>query len=385
MTTQKTEIAIAGAGIVGLAMAYTAARQGLKVTVFERSSRAVGASIRNFGMIWPIGQTAGKMYARAMKSRETYLSLAPKAGFWLAENGSLHLAHHPDEMAVLEEFVATAPENEFKTTLLTDKNKITAKSAAVKTESLLGALWSETELNVDSREVIAKLPAFLEKEYGVEFHFDTMITDVSMPYFKAGNQAWTAEKLFICSGADFETLYPQVFAQAPITKCKLQMMRTVPQADNWRIGASLCGGLTLLHYASFKHCQSLQALNQRIEQTMPDYKKFGIHVLVSQNGLGEVILGDSHEYGQTPDPFDKDEIDQLVLKYLDTFAHFPQPQIAARWHGIYPKLTDGNTDFVHEPEKDVLIVNGLGGAGMTLSFGLAAEIFEEKFALTFNS
>ncbi|MBC8111917.1 MAG: TIGR03364 family FAD-dependent oxidoreductase, partial [Verrucomicrobia bacterium] len=358
MATHKTEIAIAGAGIVGLAMAYTAARQGLKVTVFERSSRAVGASIRNFGMIWPIGQTAGKMYARAIKSRATYLELAPKAGFWLAENGSLHLAHHADEMAVLEEFVATAPENEYKTTLLTGKHKIVNKSAAVKTENLLGALWSETELNVDSREVIAKLPAFLEKEYGVEFHFDTGITDVSMPYFKAGDQTWTAEKLFICSGADFETLYPQVFTQAPITKCKLQMMRTVPQVDNWRIGASLCGGLTLLHYSSFKHCQSLQALNQRIEQTMPDYKKFGIHVLVSQNGLGEVILGDSHEYGQTPDPFDKDEIDQLVLKYLDTFAYFPQPHIAARWHGIYPKLTDGSTDFVHEPEKDVLIING---------------------------
>ncbi len=31
--------------------------------------------------------------------------------------------------------------------------------------------------------------------------------------------------IFICSGADFETLYPEAFAGYPLTKCKLQMMR----------------------------------------------------------------------------------------------------------------------------------------------------------------
>ena len=45
---------IIGAGIVGLATARALSLKGFKVTVIERSGKAVGASVRNFGMIWPL-------------------------------------------------------------------------------------------------------------------------------------------------------------------------------------------------------------------------------------------------------------------------------------------------------------------------------------------
>jgi glycine/D-amino acid oxidase-like deaminating enzyme len=44
------------------------------------------------------------------------------------------------------------------------------------------------------------------------------------------------------------------------------------------------------------------------------------------------------------------------------------------WNGTYPKRTNGETEFVHQAQPNVWIVNGLGGAGMTLSFGLAEEV-----------
>jgi FAD dependent oxidoreductase TIGR03364 len=376
---KTADIAVIGAGIAGLAIAYVAARKGLKVVVFERNTRAIGASIRNFGLIWPIGQAPGKAYERALISRNIWLELAGKARFYTAQTGCLHLVYKGDELAVLEEFMATAPGHGYQCELLTPE-QVQQKSSAINTKGLLGGLWSTTELTVDPREVMATLPAFLEEQYSVQFRFGTAVTAVTVPYIETATERWQAEGVYVCSGADFETLYPEVFAGSGITKCKLQMLRTSPQPGGWKLGPALCAGLTLRHYASFKHCASLAALDKRVINESPEVEQYGIHVLLSQTRMGELTIGDSHEYGLTPEPFDKDEIEQIILKYLYTFAHFPQTHIAERWHGIYPKLP-GKTEFIAQPEKDVTIVNGLSGAGMTLSFGLAQELLQANHVL----
>ena len=367
---RRSDVIIVGAGIVGLAHALAAAKQGLSVTVFERNPYAIGASIRNFGMIWPIGQPFGLLYDRALQTRAIWAEVAPAAGIAIEPCGSLHLAYRADELAVLEEFVATA---QTEAIALLTPAEVAEKSPAAITTGLLGALWSATEMTIDPREAIRKLPDYLAQTYGVVFKFGTVVTAIDSPVVTASGIDYRGDRIFVCSGADFETLYPDRYSASGITKVKLQMMRTVPQPDRWRLGASLCGGLTLTHYGAFAHCPSVDALKARIATETPYFPKWGIHVMMSQNASGELVIGDSHEYGWNPEPFDQAQLNHYILDYLKGFATVPAFEIAETWHGIYAKLP-GQVEWIEHPQAGVTIVNALGGAGMTLSFGLAEEV-----------
>jgi FAD dependent oxidoreductase TIGR03364 len=356
------DVAIIGAGVVGLAHAYQFAKRGDRVRVYERSPRAQGASIRNFGMLWPIGQPRGERAELAMRSLEIWREVLSAAGLWYDPCGSLHLAYEEDEEGVAREFAAAEPER----ASWIGPNEALTMSPAARPEGLRGALWSKHEVIVDPRLVIRLLPEFLDEQYGVEFRFGHAVSD---PH------ALKADVTIVANGADFESLYPSVFAASELTRCKLQMMRTAPQSPGWRLGPALAAGLTMRFYQSFAGCASLPALSARIAATMPEYERWGIHVMASQMADGAITLGDSHEYGLEADVFNKAEIDRLVLAYLGRFARFPVSEIAERWNGVYAKRWDAPY-YVAEIEPGVKIVNGLGGAGMTLSFGLAERVVE---------
>jgi D-hydroxyproline dehydrogenase subunit beta len=382
MKEQNTEIAIVGSGIVGLALAYQFARRGNKVTVFERNEKPVGASIRNFGMVWPIGQPAGVLLDRAMDSRASWLCLAEKAGFWYSQKGSLHLAYHEDEWEVLQEFYASNHDEPYQIHLL-KPDECESKSPFIQKQGLKGGLWSSTEVIVDPREAIWKISDYLAETYQVNFRRGEVVVDIAYPHLITAQSEWQAEQIYVCNGADFETLYPQIYAESGITKCKLQMLRSSPLLKGGELGASICGGLTLTHYKAFQHCQTLSTLKQRIQETMPEYIQWGIHVMITQNGLGELVIGDTHQYGLNPLPFDSEYANNLIINYLKTFTQLPEYTIGERWHGVYAKLAD-KTEFIASPEPNVTIVNGLGGAGMTLSFGLAKEIVSHQTQLDFK-
>ena len=369
---KQTAIVI-GAGIAGLATARALSLKGYSVQVFDKTQQAVGASIRNFGMVWPIGQPSGKLYERAMRSRSIWKEISNSGAFWHESAGSLHVAHHPDEWKVLQELYELF-KKERNVELITS-TQIAERSEAVVQKNLLGGLYSADELIVDPREAIASLPGYLQQQLEVSFNWGKCISYVTDNTVYIGNdEEYEADIIFICSGADFETLYPEAYSEQAITKCKLQMMRFESQPGEWRIGPALCGGLSLIHYKSFQQATSLSSLKQRYETEMSEYVDWGIHVMVSQNEKGELTIGDSHEYGLTHDPFDRDFINRMIIDYLKQFAQFKSDRLIESWNGVYAKLTDGSTDLFFSPEAGVYVINGLGGAGMTLSFGLAEEL-----------
>ncbi len=371
MTEQRAEIAVVGAGILGLAHAYLAAKAGKRVVVLEKSPRVTGASIRNFGMIWPIGQPAGEMLSLALHSRELWMEILREAGLPFRETGSLHLTYRSDEAHVAQEFAAVAPGLGYRCAWL-DAAGVLERSGAVRSEGLLGGLWSDTEFTVDPRQIIASLPLFLEERYGVRFVFGTLVREITLPEIHTSRGIWHADAAVVCSGDDFQSLYPQEFAASGLTRCKLQMMRTVPQPNGWQLGPSLAAGLTLRFYPAFQVCQSLPALARRIGEETPELDRWGIHALVSQTADGALTLGDSHEYGLDVDIFNKQVIDDLILDYTRGFLRAPDLTITERWHGVYAKHPE-KAVVTMTPAPGVRIVVSPGGSGMTLSFGMAAQ------------
>jgi D-hydroxyproline dehydrogenase subunit beta len=374
VSSKHADVVVVGAGIVGLAHAWTAARLGKKVVVLERRLAAAGASVANFGLLWPIGQPAGRMFELAMRSRALWLEVLEAAAIPHKPTGSLHVACREDEVQTGQEFAELAPALGYRCSWL-NREEALASSPVLNPRTVMGALRSETEISVDPREVLRLLPRFLADRYDIEFRWGCSVLEVRYPQVHTTEGTWTAEKVIVCTGADFDNLYPELLLQSGMTCCRLQMLRTPPQPHGWELGPALAGGLTFRFYPSFEICTSLPELRERIARETPEYDRYGIHTMISQASSGELTLGDSHEYGVPVSPFSREEIDQLILRHIETYARIPNFSVAERWHGVYSRHR--SRPFVRlQPEPGVDVVTGLGGAGMTLSFAVAAETFE---------
>jgi len=364
------DVAVIGGGVIGLAHAYAAARHlgpSGKVVLIERNVYAQGASIRNFGMLWPVGQPVGYRRDVASRSRNIWHGLLTESGIWHRETGSLHVCYQDDEAQVVQEYLAGVEDEMVR---WVDRAECLAMSPQLVQNGLRGGLFSASEIQVDPRVVIREIPRHLANVYGVMLMFGKTAVGIadSGKITLATGETIHARHTFVCSGHDIRNLYPEILDNAGLIPCKLQMMRTEP-LTGFDLGPMLAAGLTLTHYESFSSCPSLPMLKKRYANEWPEQLAHGIHVLLSQAKTTALTIGDSHEYGDQVMPFSETRVDDLILDYLATFFTVPTKVIAERWTGVYLKNPNGPW-LVENPTSNVIVVNGFGGAGMTLSMGV---------------
>ncbi|HTW37618.1 MAG TPA: FAD-dependent oxidoreductase, partial [Steroidobacteraceae bacterium] len=104
---ERFDLAVVGAGIIGLATALAGARRGLRVIVIDRDAQANGASVRNFGFIVVSGQERTSMWARARRSREVWCEVAAAAGIAIVHRGLWLIVRRAESAEVLREYQAT--------------------------------------------------------------------------------------------------------------------------------------------------------------------------------------------------------------------------------------------------------------------------------------
>ncbi len=360
---------------VGLAHALAASRRGKRVIVIERDAAANGASIRNFGFITVTGQQAGQCWQRAMRSRDIWAEIAPKAGIRIEHAGLCVAARRPEARHVLEAFKATDMGHACE--MITPETAA-ARIPALRQQSIVGALWSPHELRVESREAIPKLANWLETSQGVSFLRSSLVKEVRPPAIETTRGTVHAEAVVVCPGHDFQSLFPERIAAYGLTTCKLHMMRVQPAKAAPGLGTAVMSDLGLVRYLGYAELPEAQALMSRLRAEQKAHLDHGVHLIVVQSADGSLVVGDSHHYGETLDPFAPKLVDDLILDEFDTVLDLPGRTVSETWTGTYASASD-RLMLVDRPMDSVRIVMITSGTGASTSFAIAEEVIADLF------
>ncbi|MFV0890407.1 TIGR03364 family FAD-dependent oxidoreductase [Metapseudomonas otitidis] len=362
MPIHDTDIAIVGAGILGLSHAYAAARRGLRVTVFERSEQPLGASVRNFGQALITGQAPGPMLDLAREARPIWAHLAESAGFHIRRQGSLLFARDEAEEQVLDAFCAgRAREHGYTVELLRGERLAALYDGRFAHHR--AALHGADDQQLYSREALPALVAYLRDQMGVTFHFSTLVRDVEPQRVHTSAGSCRAEQIIVCSGHDYLTLLAEPMAALQPQVCRLQMLRVRP-ARAIGLDHAVLTGLSCTHYGAFADLPEAIALREQVQARRPELIEHGIHLLVSPTPHGDLIVGDSHDYGRDASPFNAEAVDNLMLG-LAEHTLGERLQVVERWQGVYGAR--GPAPFsVIQPEPGITAVLMHTGLGMSI-------------------
>jgi FAD dependent oxidoreductase TIGR03364 len=245
--------------------------------------------------------------------------------------------------------------------------------APLRKTELLAALHSPHELRVESREAIPRLAAWLEQALGVQFFWRCAVLGIASGQVSSTEGFFSAPRIVVCPGTDISTLFPDVFARRQVTLCKLHMLRLAD--PGWRLPAAIMSDLGLHRYRGYADCPSLPRLRDRLQIEQKDELDHGVHLIVVQSADGSLVVGDSHHYGATPDPFQPEAVDALIMREAQRVLDLPAPRITERWIGLYPS---GSEDaFFDAPMPGVRLVSVTSGTGASTGFGLAEEVLAD--------
>jgi FAD dependent oxidoreductase TIGR03364 len=371
MNPPSFDVAVVGGGIVGLAHALAATRLGKRVAVIDREAQANGASVRNFGFITVSGQARGAPWRRAARSRDVWQEVAPLAGIAIEQHGLILLARRPQSLRVIEAFLATE--------MGVDCEMLSAKAArrhagGLGGADLLGALWSRRDLRVDSRQALPRLAAWLERAKGVTFLSSTAALRVAPPRIETSRGEIVAETCVVCPGDDLSGLFPEVLAAHEVSRCRLSMLRLADPGV--RLPASLMSDLGLARYLGYAALPAAATLRARLEADQAAELAQGVHLIVVQGADGELIVGDSHDYGPVAEPFMAAHVERLILGEFQAATGMAPPPVVERWTGAY--AWSPKTDvLIAEPAPRTRLVVVTAGNGASTAFALAEEVIAE--------
>ncbi len=367
----ETDVLVVGAGIVGLAHAAAALRRGHTVTVIDRDSRAVGASIRNFGHACVTAQS-GDLLELAHVARGRWLDLASAAGFFAVDHGAVAVARTATELAVLDELAASREPGEVR---LLDAETVRAALSAPGDVRISGGALLRDDLRVDPRQAVGSIAGWLS-EQGVRFLWNTSYFHASDGVVHTSRGTVRAQRTFVCVGHDLDLVHPAEAADHGIRRCGLQMARVAAPAGV-AIGPAVLTGTSMLRYPAFAETAAAATLRDDFLAADPAVVEIDANVMFTQRPDGTIIVGDSHRYEATMDPFLDETTSEVLLQRVAEVLGTGRLRVVERWQGVYAHSLTGPY-LVTEVADGVTAVSVTSGVGMTIALGLAERVLDER-------
>ena len=368
------DVAVVGAGIVGLSCARAAALRGLRVIVIDRDAQANGASVRNFGFVTVTGQERGLAWERARRACAIWQQVADQARIPILQRGMWMTTRRAEGVAVLEAFLKTEMSEGCE---LLSRTQALSRAPDWVSGDIHAMLISSIDVRVESREAIPKIAAWLNEQYGVVFMRQTAVLGVEPPQIDTTRGVVQAGSVVVCPGDDLVGLYAERIALYGVTRCKLQMLRLADPGN--RLPSALMSDLGLVRYAGYGNLPEAAALRARLEQEQPLHLANGVHLIIVQSADGSLVVGDSHHYAATPDFSSDAAVDQLILDEFAAATGHPAPAVIERWTGTYSAAAN-RTMFMDAPAPRVRLAMVTGGSGASTGFAIGEEVISDLFA-----
>ncbi|EMI28036.1 TIGR03364 family FAD-dependent oxidoreductase [Rhodopirellula europaea] len=381
-----SDLIVVGGGVLGTFYAYHALRRGLKVTLIEKNSKPMDATVRNFGQVVPSGLNRDwQIHGR--ESLRIYKELQAQTELSVRQNGSVYIASDEEECTLIEELHQINQDAEYESELLTPE-QCRIKYPNLRMDYCRGGLSFPQEVSVNPRRMIHHLHDFLRTQANFESRFETLIQHIDpvrsnlIHLQTSKGETLSANKVIVCCGAEFQTLFPENFRTSQMKLCKLQMLRLSPQPQSVLPG-NLLTGLSIRRYESFSECPSWNAIKAN-EPKDTFAHVWGLHTLFKQESDGGIILGDSHEYTSADQPNELDfdirsDVNNAILMEAKRIMDLPSWDVEAFWHGIYSQTSHPSGIHLETILPNVHVTTGIGGKGMTSSAGFTQHHLTELY------
>jgi D-hydroxyproline dehydrogenase subunit beta len=308
------------------------------------------------------------MWTRARRSREVWREVAEAAGIPIAQRGLWMTARRAESVQVLEAFMATEMSEGCR---LLSPGEARRRCPQLPAPELAGVLESTAELRLESREAIPRLAGWLAGAYHVTFLRNTAVLGIDVPAVHTSRGALQADRVAVCPGDDFTSLYPELLGKHSLTRCKLQMLRLAD--PGFRLPAALMSDLGLARYLGYADLPAAAPLKARLALEQAEHLRHGVHLIVVQSTDGTLVVGDSHHYAATPDPFSHEAVDALILEEFRLALGIEPPATLERWVGTYASAADRPV-LIEAPAPAVRIAIITCGAGASTGFAIGEEV-----------